>query len=251
VLVSDGGGAARNWLAESITNGLTAQDRLRVRGAVARAQGQDGGRRALPEGDAPRLLVAVGELGEILLDEGVEGGALRGPQSHQRVVGRLGDGHVEAGAPMRGGKAGVAAVAVTGDRVHGVEHRDVHDGQRAGAAVRAELLAEDPRVSRWGGGVVERGGGHRDLVPAQEPRARVVPDRLAGERKRRGFSETGIGVSAERVGRTLLGERGRGQADRKAKRGDEGLSVHGRSSPSRSRTGPSDLRLPVGGSGRG
>ena len=62
------------------------------------------------------------------------------------------------------GDARVALVAA-GDRVHGVEDRDVHDRHRPARAAGAELLAEDARVAGRHRRVIEAAGVDRDLVP--------------------------------------------------------------------------------------
>ena len=75
-------------------------------------------------------------------------GGLRREQRHQRVVRRLRDRRRRREVPARARRGRCSSRSAPTDRVHGIEHRDVHDRHGARRPAGAELLAEDPRILR-------------------------------------------------------------------------------------------------------
>jgi hypothetical protein len=63
--------------------------------------------------------------------------------------------------------AGVTSVTAV-YRVHGIEHRDVHNSHRATGTARPKLFTEDSGVAGWDWSVIETGGINRDLIPTMQ-----------------------------------------------------------------------------------
>ena len=109
----------------------------------------------------------AGNTRQVFRKKTVEGRSLRREQRDQRIVACLADCGVQRSRAASCRHPGVALVTAN-DRIYGIEHRDVNDRHRPGRAGRAKLFAENPRLSRRDGRVIEPAGIDRDLVPTMQ-----------------------------------------------------------------------------------
>jgi hypothetical protein len=153
---------------------------LAVLRAVLRPQREDRGRGFLTELDPGRPVRArqrpdVGKIGSVDL---VQARGLRREHRHQRVVRRGGDRRIDRDIAARA-RQGRVALVTPDDRVHRVEHGDVHDRDRAAGSTRAKLFAEHARLAGLDRRVVDAARVDRHLVPEAQAVdiGRTSPDR--------------------------------------------------------------------------
>ncbi len=113
------------------------------------------------------LFAAVTQQREILGEQCGEDGRLRREQGGERIMGGAGNRGVDRGIFARTRQPGIAVI-ITGDRIDGVEHRDVDDCHRATGAARSDLFAEDTVLAWRNRRVVEATGIDRDLIPVAQ-----------------------------------------------------------------------------------
>jgi len=92
---------------------------------------------------------------------------LRRKKCDQCIVRSLGDSGVVGYRAAPRAYTGVTSVT-TVYRVHGFEHRNVHNGHRATGTARPKLFAENSGVAGRDRSVIETGSINRDFIPTMQ-----------------------------------------------------------------------------------
>jgi hypothetical protein len=170
---------------------VDADVRLRLLRAVIAPQREDGGGGTAADVEPVHHRAPVRQRAEVGGERLVHEARLRREERDQGVVRRRGDRGAHRRALPRRRLIGVARVPPR-DRVHRVEDRDVDDRHRPTRPTWAQLLAEDARLARGDGRMVEPGRVDCDLVPVTDRSDRSDRVRRATPGRRRH-------VRAERV----------------------------------------------------
>ena len=117
--------------------------------------------------DPVGLFGGVCDASQVLRQQRVEACDLRRKKCDQCIVRSLGDSGVVGYRAVPRAHTGVTSVT-TVYRIHGVEHRNVHNGHRATGTARPKLFAENSGVAGRDRSVIETGGINRDFIPTMQ-----------------------------------------------------------------------------------